>query len=128
MVTLKDEDGMDAGAICGFFFEQSIKEINARFFEGDPFLRVSKKDCELCCYFELAGRMVTHSVLQGGPSLDCICLAVYTTIMSGVIEDVVEELNLDDIPLNVETTDLSLSSKRSVVVRNHHLDENVSET
>lgn len=106
VVTLENEDGMDAGAIRGFFFEHLMKEVNERLFEGDSFRRVPKKDSELCSYFELAGLMVAHSVLQGGPSVDCICPAVYTTIMSGALEEAVEELSVHDIPLNAGTADL----------------------
>lgn len=72
----------------------------------DSFRRVPKKDSELCSYFELAGLMVAHSVLQGGPSVDCICPAVYTIIMSGALEEAVEKLSVHNIPLNAGTADL----------------------
>ena len=71
-----NDDGSDAGAICVFFFKQLTKEIYERMFEGDRFRRVPKKDSDLCCYFELAGRMVTLFVLQGGQSIDYLSPAI----------------------------------------------------
>ena len=50
--------------------------------------------------------MVAHSVLQGGPSLDCLCPAVVATILSvGGIKDAIEEMIVEDIPLNAGTAD-----------------------
>ena len=80
VVVLEEEEGIDAGALRGYFFEQ-LKEINECLLEGSIFRRVPK-DSELLCYFELAGRMIAHSVLQGGPSLDCLCPAVVATLLS----------------------------------------------
>lgn len=107
VVVLEEEEGIDAGALRGYFFEQLLKEVNERLFEGDIFRRVPKKDSELDCYFELAGRMVAHSVLQGGPSLDCLCPAVVATLLSGGgIESAIEEIMVEDIPLNAGTVEL----------------------
>ena len=66
-----------------------------------------KKDRELDCYFELAGQMVADSVLQGGPSLDCLCPAVVAMLLSGEgIEIAIEEIMVKDIPLNAITAEL----------------------
>ena len=84
-----------------------MKEINDRLFEGSIFRRVPKKDSELDCYFELAGRMVAHSVPQSGPSLNCLCPAVVATLLSGGgIENAIEEIMVEDIPLNAGTAEL----------------------
>ena len=106
IVTFEKEEGIDAGALRGSYFEELIQEVNKRLFEGDPFRRVPKKDSELECYFELAGRMIVHSILQGGPTLNCICPAVYISIMLGSIDNAVQEMIIEDIPLNAGTCGL----------------------
>ena len=107
VVVLEEEEGIDAGALRGYFFERLLQEINERLFEGSVFRRVPKKDSELLCYFELAGRMIAHSVLQGGPSLDCLCPAVVATVLScGELENAIEEIMVEDIPLNAGTAEL----------------------
>ena len=83
VVIFEKEEGIDTGALHGSCFEELIQEINKRLFEGDPFRWVPKKDSELECYFELAGCMIVYSILQGGPSLNFICPAVYISIMLG---------------------------------------------
>ena len=65
------------------------------------------EECRRTVYFELAGRVIAHSVLQGGPSLDCLCPAVVATVLScGELENAIEEIMVEDIPLNAGTAEL----------------------
>ena len=49
VVVLEEEEGIHAGALRGYFFEQLMKEVNKRLFEGSIFQRVPKKGTELDC-------------------------------------------------------------------------------
>ena len=56
------EIGADGGALRKEFFEDVLKEANARLFEGEDRNRVPKKDCNLEYLFTMAGMLVAHSV------------------------------------------------------------------
>ena len=53
VVTIDNEEGIDAGAIWVFFIEKLMKEIDNRLFEGEASRRVPKKDSDLCTYLNL---------------------------------------------------------------------------
>ena len=61
---------------------------------------------------EMAGAMVAHSILQGGPGLPCLHPAVFHTMVSGEAQLAVTTLTENelptakDIPLNASTCDL----------------------
>ncbi len=56
----ENEDGVDAGAIRGDFFESLIKIVDAQFFEGNEFRRIIKKDIGLETQFEVAGMIIAR--------------------------------------------------------------------
>ena len=51
--------------------------------------------------FEMAGIMVAHSVLLGGPSLSCLSPVMYSYVLSGSADTLLGEYPvLDDVPRN----------------------------
>ena len=93
------EIGADSGALRNEFFEEALKQANARLFEGEEYARVPKKDYTLQVLFELAGMLVAQSVLQGGPGIPCLSEAIFDYISE-------EECYpcKADIPVNLATT------------------------
>ena len=77
------EIGADSGALRKEFFEDGLKEVNNRLFEGKKMSRVPKKDCNLEYELEIAGCLLAHSVLQGGPGIPVMSEAVYGYLVSG---------------------------------------------
>ena len=71
------EIGADSGALRKEFFEDSLKEMNVRLFDGEEYTRIPKKDYNLDVHFEMAGMLVAHSLLQEGPGFPCTSEAVY---------------------------------------------------
>ena len=102
-----DDDGVDAGALCGDFLEKLMIAVDKKLFEGNSFCRLSK-DGGMEQLFEIGGMMVAHSVIQGGPSLSCISPAIYHYMMTDNIEQSIMTypLQAGDIPLNAGTADL----------------------
>ena len=103
-----DEDGVDAGALRGDFFEKLLTELDEKLFEGNKFSRLPKKDGGLEQLFEIGGMMVAHSIIQGGPALACINPAIHHYIMTDSVEQSITAypLQVGNIPLNAGTGDL----------------------
>lgn len=58
------EIGADSGALRKEFFEDTLKEMNVRLFDGEECTRIPKKDYNLEVHFEMAGMLVAHSLLR----------------------------------------------------------------
>ena len=71
------EVGCDGGALRKEFFEDALREVNNRLFEGEDNRRIPRKDVSLEFYFEVAGMIFSHSVLQEGAGLLCLSPAIY---------------------------------------------------
>ena len=101
------EEGIDAGALRCEFFEQVLKELDQKLFEGNPQRRVPKKDEGLEHTFKIAGIIIAHSILQGGPAFPCLCPPVYSYLVFADRDKALQELpSKNDIPHNMGTDDL----------------------
>lgn len=98
------ESGSDSGALRKEFFEDSLRAINFRLFEGEDDRRVPKKDVSLELLFEVAGMVVAHSILQEGPGIPCLSPAVFDYLTHGDVKHCYP--TKDDIPLNISTHEL----------------------
>lgn len=103
-VEFKEEEGIDAGALKLDFFELMLQEINNQLFTGLPTRRIPKKDWALEGMFELAGVIIAHSIIHGGPSFPCLSPAVFDYIIYGEIDRALSGLSVKDIPLNAATS------------------------
>ena len=100
------EIGADSGALRKEFFEDVLKEVNNRLFEGNKVSRVPKKDCNLEYELEVAGCLLAHSVLQGAPGIPVLSEAVYSYLVSGDPASMECYPSKDDVPLNIATHSL----------------------
>ena len=108
-VEFRDQEGVDAGALKLDFFESLLNEINTRLFVGEQTRRIPKKDWGLEGVFEVAGAIMAHSLLLGGPAFGCMCPAIYSYILFGDIERALSDgLSIDDIPLDAGSSSLVL--------------------
>ena len=98
------EDGSDAGALMREFFEDSLRQVNERLFEGDETRRIPKKDVSMDMMFEVAGMKVGHSLVQGGPAMPCLSDSVYDYLTHGDVSKCYQVK--EDIPLNLSTHNL----------------------
>ncbi len=98
------EEGSDAGALRKEFFEDSLREVNARLLEGEDTMRIPKKDVSLEIMFEVAGVMFVHSILQEGPALPCLSSTVFEYLAHGDISRCYPVK--ENIPLNITTHEL----------------------
>ena len=108
VIEFRGEAGCDLGGLKAEFLTLLLDEVNTMFFEGSEFRRIPKKDWDLTSQFELVGMLISHSVLQGGPSLTCLSPAIYSLISkSGSSCDHFEEMpSKEDIPMNMATAQL----------------------
>ncbi len=86
--------------------EAVIRNVTSEMFEttGNPYKRAewgTERD------FEMAGLMVAHSILQGGPGLSCLPPVLYAFIISGSDDCLLDEFpRLEDVPRSAATYDL----------------------
>ena len=83
-IKFTDEEGSDAGALKITFFEMLLRDIDTELFEGSSNRRVPKKDWGLDGVMEIAGIMVGHSILCGGPGFNCLHPAHYYMMHTGI--------------------------------------------
>ena len=98
------ELGSDAGALKKEFFEYALREVNNQLFEGEDGRRVPKKDVGLELLFEVAGMLLGHSIIQGGPGFPCLSPAVFDYLRTCDVKLCYP--TKDDIPLNISTHEL----------------------
>ena len=105
-VEFEGEQGIDGGALKYDFLESALAEANERYFVGDRFCRLPKKDWSEEGNFEMIGLMIAHSILQGGPAFPVLCPAMYE-LLARDREAAVQSLPMkSDIPLDMASVDL----------------------
>lgn len=106
VIEFSGEEGVDVGALRSEFFETVISNISQQLFEGSD-RKIPKNEWGLLKEFEMAGLIVAHSVLHGGPGVPFISPVLYSFIVTGDRENLLGELpTIDDIPQNSATADL----------------------
>ena len=105
-IEFEGEEGIDAGALKAEFFSTVLKSLNEELFEGDHARRVPKCDWENVQMMEIAGMMISHSILQGGPGFPCLAPVVVDHLLTESAESLTEVPFLQDVPLTAATGDL----------------------
>lgn len=86
--------------------------MNEEYFEGSDDKRIPKCHWGSAAQMEMAGAVVAHSILQGGPGIPCIHPAIYQSMVLGHLQismsfrEVDELPSAEDIPRNASTVDL----------------------
>ena len=87
------------GALRNDFFE--------KYLEGAAERRLPRKHWALEHDLEMTGKMIAHSIVQGGQSFSLLCPAVYKYIISLDRDEALAALPLSsDIPMNASTSTL----------------------
>jgi len=102
-IEFNNEEGIDAGALQR---ELLLKELNTYMFEGAENRRIPKKDSSLQQMFEVAGIMMAHSILQGGPGFPCLCPSIYNYLLNADKNSTLQDMKSTDIPVNAATYNL----------------------
>ena len=110
MIEFSGEEGADGGALRLEFFEKILQEVNDAWFEGNEERRIPRCHWGAEVELEMAGTMVAHSLLLGGPGFPCIHPAVFHMMVFG--DSSIGDLHADslptteDIPRDASTIDL----------------------
>ena len=88
VVKIKNEDGVDAGAVRLEFWSLVLKEINERLFEGHLHERMPRRNCGNFILFKMCGSVIAHSLLNKGPAFPCLAPWVYQYLHSAPQESV----------------------------------------
>ena len=111
-VEFSGEEGLDAGALLFEFYQEVIPKINDEYFEGSDERRIPKCHWGSAAQMEMAGAVIAHSILQGGPGMPCLHPAIYQSMASDELQISMSSLEVDelptveDIPRNASTVDL----------------------
>jgi len=104
-VQFEGEPEVDAGGLKFDFLESALTEANERYFVGDRFRRLPKKNWSEESNSETIGLMIAYSVLQG-PAFPVLCPAMYE-LLARDREAAIQSLPMKcDIPLDMACVDL----------------------
>lgn len=102
-VSFGGEEGIDGGALRNEFFVSVMRHLNEEFFEGQVERRLPRCHWGSEVEQKMAGVMVAHCLLFGGPGLPCLHPAVYDGICGKEVED--DSINVQDIPVDPSTAE-----------------------
>ena len=80
MIKFSGEKGSDSGALLFEFYQEVTKKLYDECFEGTENRKIPRFNWGLEIQLKMAGAMIAHSVLQGGPGLPCIHPAIFMKI------------------------------------------------
>ena len=101
------EHGIDGGALKFEFFNICMEEARLRLFEGDPSKLIPRRGIgSKGIQFEIAGALIAHSVLQGGPGFPYLAEWFADQLLEGDNSNTVCLISKDDIPKNAMTEKL----------------------
>lgn len=112
MIEFSGEEGADAGALSFEFFEQVLQKVNEEWFEGSETRRIPRCHWGSETELVMAGCIMAHSILLGGPGFPCIHPAIFYIMCSGDLFTHLSNIPTDDlptaedIPRDASTTDL----------------------
>lgn len=110
VIEFSGEEGSDAGALSFEIFQAVLQQMNDECFEGKEEKRIPRSRWGSELELEMAGAMIAHSILLGGPGFPCLHPAVFHSVVHGDIESgsivATDLLTAEDIPLNAATIDL----------------------
>ena len=107
VIEFSGEEGVDAGSLGSEFFTVVVNKVTRSMFEGQKTRKVSKKEWGAERDFEVAGMIIAHSVLNGGPGMNCLSPTMYALLLTGERDEFFEEYPVAaDIPLNGAPADL----------------------
>lgn len=100
------EDAIDAGGIRIEFFNDLIRLLDLRLFEGKNGHRVPKHSWDNVYVLRMGGLMLAHSILQEGPGMPTLANYVYEFLVHGDKEKSVAVISLEDLPYTPQNVDL----------------------
>ena len=113
-IEFSGEEGADAGALKFEFFEKVLQCINEDWFEGAEDKRIPRCHWGIESELEMAGAIIAHSILLGGPGFPCIHPTVFHIMVNDggngpqqAVSASLEKIpTVDDIPRDASTMDL----------------------
>ncbi len=98
IIVFKGEEGFDAGAMKVEYFELLLTEIHQRLFEGSRSSKLPVHDSTKGFLLKLAGVIISHSILQGGPAFQMHSPAIYYQLVVDDPLNVFAHISMQDIP------------------------------
>lgn len=102
-ITFEGEPAIDGGGPLREFFTILMRTLlsstSIRLFEGrgSCFLPIHNTDALRSNLFKIAGRMVTSSIIHGGPGLPIFSHAVYLYFQHGNADEISQHISKDDV-------------------------------
>ena len=98
IIVFKGEEDLGAGAMKVEYFELLLTEIQQRLFEGTESSKLPVRDSTNGFLLKLAGAIISHSILPGGPAFLFVSPAIYHQLVADDPLNVLVQLSIEDIP------------------------------
>ncbi len=98
IIVFKGEEALNAAAMKVEYFQLLLTEIHQRLFEGSQSSKLPVLDSTKGFLLKLAGVIISHSILQGGPAFPMLSPAIYYQLVVDDPLNVLAHIAMEDIP------------------------------
>lgn len=101
-IVYSGQPAADTGGVVRQFYTQLLSAINDTFFQGDDYrLPVYNSNEASSGSFMLVGKIIVHSILQGGPGLPIFSPGIYYYLAKGDVTEAITGLSIVDCSLEM---------------------------
>ena len=102
-VLYKGQPAADTGGVTRQFYTQLLQEISQQFFCSDTFKNpIYNSNIAVSGIMKLAGTVITHSILQGGPGFPVFSPSVYHYLATGDFDAAVQKISVNDCTVSTK--------------------------
>ena len=96
-VQYKGQPAADTGGVMKQFFTDLLSKLAEHFFSGtERKVPLYNTDILVSGLLKMTGKIIVHSILQGGPGFPVFSTAVFTYLATGSVDEAMQHLSIDE--------------------------------
>ena len=103
-VIYNEQPAADTGGVTRHFFNQLLHLLSVEFFHGDDYkIPIYNSHVVASGMMTLVGKIIVHSILQGGPGLTIFSPSVYHYLATGDVDGAIQKMTINDCSLRIKS-------------------------
>lgn len=103
-IKYKDQPAVDTGGVVRQFFTELLKLLTCEFFHGDKYKSpIYNSQVVASGMMKLCGKIIVHSIMQGGPGMPIFSPSIYYYLATGDSEAAVERVTIQDCSMRIQS-------------------------
>jgi len=99
-----EQPAADTGGVTRHFFNQLLHLLSVEFFYGDDYkIPIYNSRVVASGMMTLVGKIIVHSILQGGPGLTIFSPFVYHYLATGNVDEAIQRMTINDCSLRIKS-------------------------